>query len=156
MQRSLLRLVLLCLFCAAPLSMAAAAEPGAAKGVAILPEEIVWVSNPKLHGLKTSVLRGDPSLPEPYVQRIRLAPGTRLEPHFHPNEGRVVTVLEGTLYFAFGERFDNAALRAMPAGSFFTEPVKVPHFAVAGSEEVVLELHAIGPDGTTYVDSDHH
>lgn len=156
MKPSLFRLLLLGFLSLAPLHSASAAEPAPGKGVALLPEEMRWTANPKLHGLQTTVLLGDPSLPAPYVQRIRLAPGTRLEPHFHPNEGRVVTVLRGTLYFAFGSRFDNSALRAMPAGSFFTEPVRVPHYAVAGSEEVELELHAIGPDGTTYVAGGGH
>ncbi|MDT9546977.1 MAG: cupin domain-containing protein [Chlorobium sp.] len=120
-------------------------------GRMILPVELEWVKNEKLHGLETVVLAGDPSTPHPYAQRIRLAPGTRLEPHFHPNTSRMVTVLEGTLYFAYGDSFREQELRAMPPGSFFTEPANAPHYAVAGSQEVVLELHANGVDGTTYV-----
>lgn len=158
MKRSIIFALLLGLLVAAPqYSLATVSQPIAEEtGVAILPEKLVWVANPKLHGLETTSLAGDPALSEPYAQRIKLAPGTRLDPHYHPNKARMVTVLKGTLYFAFGERFDNAALRAMPAGSFFTEPVRVPHYAVAGSEEVVLELHAIGPDGTTYVGNGSH
>ncbi|ABB24920.1 cupin domain-containing protein [Pelodictyon luteolum] len=158
MKSSIFRMLMLSILVAAPLhAVPTATQPAAGEaGVAFLPEELVWVANPKLHGLETTVLAGDPALPESYAQRIKLAPGTRLEPHFHPNQARMVTVLKGTLYFAFGERFDNATLRAMPPGSFFTEPVRVPHYAVAGSEEVVLELHAIGPDGTTYVGNEVH
>jgi len=121
-------------------------------GRMILPVELEWVKNEKLHGLETVVLAGDPSTPQPYAQRIRLAPGTRLESHFHPNSHRMVTVLQGTLYFAYGDSFQEQDLRAMPPGSFFTEPANAPHYAVVGSEEVVLELHANGVDGTTYVE----
>lgn len=142
----------------APLLLFCLALPSPLRGdgrtetpLSLQPQELQWHSNPKLHGLETTVLAGDPSRPEPYAQRIRLQPGTRLEPHFHPNPARMVTVLEGTLFFAIGERFDAARLKAMPPGSFFTEPAGVAHFAVAGDREVVLQLNAIGPDATTYV-----
>jgi hypothetical protein len=59
----------------------------------------------------------------------------------------MVTVLSGTLYYAYGDRFDEAKLRALPAGSFFTEPKDISHYAVT-KEEVILQLNAIGPAGT--------
>ncbi len=136
--------------CAAVFYLGAADNAGLAV-VRLVPGDISWNTDPKLHGLQTAVLVGDPSAPAPYAQRIRIPASTRLKPHWHPNRARMVTVISGTLYFAYGDKFDEAKLKAMPAGSFFTEPKNVPHYAVTKSREVVLQLNAIGPDGTVYV-----
>ncbi|MEW6268984.1 MAG: hypothetical protein AB1689_06760 [Thermodesulfobacteriota bacterium] len=50
-----------------------------------------------------------------------------------------------------GDEFDASALRAMPAGSFMVMPKGAPHFATA-SGETIVQVHAIGPWGITYVD----
>lgn len=119
--------------------------------VSLVPGDILWNADPKLHGLETAVLAGNPNAPAPYVQRIRIPASHKLAPHSHPNKARMVTVLSGTLYFAYGDKFDETKLKAMPAGSFFTEPRNMPHYAMTKGEEVVLQLSAIGPDGTVYV-----
>lgn len=135
------------------LSWSLAKEPSAlAPGIQRLPGELQWSSNPTLHGLQTLTLAGDPNAPGPYAERIRLPPSFRLAPHSHPNEARMVTVLSGTLYYANGDIFDETQLKALPAGSFFTEPKDMPHYAMTRDEEVILQLHAIGPAGTTYVE----
>jgi hypothetical protein len=59
-------------------------------------------------------------------------------------------VLSGTLYFAFGDKFDESKLKPLPAGTFFVEPKDTPHFALTKGE-VVLQLNAVGPAGTKYV-----
>ncbi len=119
--------------------------------VSLVPGDIIWNTDPKLHGLQTAVLVGDPGVPAPYVQRIRIPANCKLMPHSHPNKARMVTVLSGTLYFAYGDKFDEAKLKAMPAGSLFTEPRNMPHYSATKSEKVLLQLNAIGPDGTVYV-----
>lgn len=124
----------------------------AATPTMLLPEELKWsAGTAQLHGLQTATLAGDPSQPGPYAERIRIPAGCRLAPHSHPNEARMVAVLSGTLYYAYGDRFDEARLKALPAGSFFTEPKDLPHYAMAKDEAVVLQLNAIGPAGTMYV-----
>lgn len=122
--------------------------------VQILPDELQWQTNAKLHGLETATLAGDPKAAAPYAERIRFPPNFRLAPHAHPNQARMVTVLSGTLYYAFGDRFDETRLRALPPGSFFTEPPDLPHYALTRDEPVVLELHAIGPAATKYVETE--
>ncbi len=123
--------------------------PGTTR-LCLLPGDLAWRANPTVHGLQTAVLVGDPNAAGTYVQRIKIPANTRLAPHWHADEVRRVTVLEGTLYFAFGEKFDEAKLKGLPAGSFFTEPAGLPHFAMT-KEAVVLQLDAVGPTGTTYV-----
>jgi hypothetical protein len=119
--------------------------------VRILPEELQWSGNPQQHGLQTAALFGDPRKAEPYAERIKIPAHTRLKPHWHPNAIRMVTVLSGTLYFAFGEDFDEAKLKPMPVGTFFTEPKGAAHYAMTKDEDVMLQLDAIGPAGTSYV-----
>src|SRR5262245_4407555 len=99
--------------------------------------------------LQTAVVFGDPSKPGYYVQRFRFPAGLKIPPHWHPEEMRTVVVVSGTLYYAFGEQWDEKNLVALPPGSFFYEPPHVPHFAWAKDGEVILQLTAIGPTGTT-------
>jgi quercetin dioxygenase-like cupin family protein len=121
--------------------------------IQLLPDDLKWNSDPKLHGLQTVTLAGNPNAPEPYAERIKLPANFRLAPHSHPNEARMVIVLSGTLYYAYGDEFEEAKLIALPAGSFFTEPKDMPHYAVT-KEEVILQLNAIGPAGTKYLETE--
>lgn len=114
-----------------------------------LPQEIEFTG--PSDQLQSAVVFGDPTQPGLYVQRFRLPPGLKLPPHWHPDEMRTAVVLSGTLYYAFGERWDEAKLAALPAGSFFYEPPHVPHFAWAKDGEVILQLTAIGPSGASLV-----
>jgi quercetin dioxygenase-like cupin family protein len=73
-------------------------------------------------------------------------------PHWHPEEVRTIVVLSGTLYFGYGEKWDESKLKAFPAGTFFTEPPRAPHFAWAKDGEVMLQITAVGPSGVTMVE----
>ena len=95
-----------------------------------------------------AVLYGDASKPELYVMRVKFAPGVKVMPHSHPEQVRIVTVISGTFYYAFGDTFDESKLQRMPPGTMFTEPARVPHFAWAKEGEVILQLTAVGPTGT--------
>src|SRR5262245_4437362 len=63
-----------------------------------LPNEIVYKGLPGAPQHVT--LFGDPTKPGLYVDRIKLSPGTKNMPHWHPDTVRTVLVLSGTLYFA--------------------------------------------------------
>lgn len=121
--------------------------------IQVLPTELKWNGDANLHGLQTAPLAGDPKAPAPYAERIRIPAHYRLRPHSHPNEARMVTVISGTLYYAFGDKFDESKLKALPPGSFFTEPKDMPHYAMTKRKEVILQLNAIGPAATKYVDA---
>jgi quercetin dioxygenase-like cupin family protein len=114
-----------------------------------LPQEIEYSGAPDQ--LQTAVIFGDPNKPGFYVQRFRFPPGLKVLPHWHPDEMRTVVVISGTLYYAFGEQWDEKKLVALPPGSFFYEPAHVPHFAWAKDGEVILQLTAIGPSGSTTI-----
>ena len=101
-------------------------------------------------GIETVVLKGDPSKPGLYTLMLRAGPNLRIQAHAHGDD-RVATVVKGTWYFAYGDAFNENALRALGPGSFYTEPPNTPHFAMT-KEEVVLQVTGTGPSSTTYVD----
>lgn len=103
-----------------------------------------------LAGVQTRVLRGDPAKPGLYTIELRVPARTRIEAHTHPDD-RVVTVVSGVWSFGYGTRFDANSLKALPPGSFYTEPPDVSHFAQTGKTPVVVHITGYGPTGTTYV-----
>lgn len=140
---SVLALVLLAFPCGS-------ARSASIEAIRLLPGDMRWSSPAGPQRLQTMTLAGNPDAPGPYAERIRLPANTRLAPHSHPNEARMVTVMSGTLYYANGDTFDESKLTPLPPGSFFTEPKGMNHYALA-REEVILQLNAIGPAGTRFV-----
>ena len=119
-------------------------------GVLKLPQEIEF-KGPLSGPPQTVVLYGDPTKPGLFVSRVKFSPGWKDPPHWHPDEARTVAVLSGTLYFGRGEKWDESQLRAYPAGTFYSEPPKAPHFSWAKDGEVVIQITGIGPSGKTYI-----
>lgn len=103
--------------------------------------------------IKTIVLKGDPNQPGVYTIMLRVPPHTRIAPHSHRDD-RVATVISGTWRIGYGERFDEAKLKALPPGSFYTEPPGRNHFAETREEPVTVQITGYGPSTTDYVESD--
>ena len=99
--------------------------------------------------IQTIVLKGDPAKPGLYTIMLRIPANTRIAAHTHPDD-RIGTVISGTWYFGYGKVFDANALKALPPGSFYTEPPDDPHFAETRDSPVVLQITGYGPTGTTY------
>ena len=124
----------------------------------VTPGEVTWppaaaggVGTSGVSGTQTVVLKGDPTKAGLYTLLLRVGPNTKIEPHAHPDD-RVATVVSGTWYFGYGKQFNEAALKALPAGSFYTEPPGAAHFAMTRGDSVVIQITGSGPSGTTYVD----
>jgi quercetin dioxygenase-like cupin family protein len=116
------------------------------KPARILPDHVVWSPSPL--GFQIARIAGDPTKAGMYANRVRFPAGLRIQPHFHPDE-RIVVVLSGTVYFSYGEQFDEAGMKALSAGSVWTEPARQPHFAWAKDGEAVIQVIGNGPSGTT-------
>jgi quercetin dioxygenase-like cupin family protein len=129
----------------------AAVPPGF---VEVRPADVRWTPNSSSAGGEGAILLGDPATPAPFVLRLRLPAGARVQPHRHP-EARTYTVISGEWKIGFGERFDPAALRSYPAGSVFRLPARVAHFQATDTPDTVVQIEAIGPTGTIYVDPTH-
>jgi len=90
------------------------------------------------------VLYGDPEKPgEPFVMRIRELPGGIIPPHRHPVDENI-TVLQGTLYFAVGDKFDRSVMQELKAGSYAFIPKGSTMFGWT-PEAAIVQVHGVGP-----------
>ncbi|MGI8408968.1 MAG: cupin domain-containing protein [Pyrinomonadaceae bacterium] len=90
------------------------------------------------------ILYGDPEkVGEPFVMRIRELPGGVIPPHRHPVDEHI-TVIEGTLFFAVGEKFDRAAVKELRAGSYAFIPKGSVMFGYTPNAAIV-QVHGVGP-----------
>src|SRR6267378_916854 len=102
-------------------------------------------------GIRTIVLKGDPDRAGLYTIMLQVPAHTRIAPHDHQDD-RVATVIAGTWFLGYGAAFDAAELKALPPGSFYTEPANRTHFAETREEPVTIQITGIGPSSTWYVD----
>ena len=101
-------------------------------------------------GAQMAALEGDRSKAgAPFTLRAKLPDGYRVPPHWHATDERIV-VLQGTFGMGLGERFDTAAGRELPVGSYAVTPKAVRHFVwVKG--ETVIQVSGTGPFEINYV-----
>jgi quercetin dioxygenase-like cupin family protein len=118
--------------------------------VAVLPNEIKWLLDPQAPGAASAILLGNPDKPGPFVVRVRLPAGTKVMPHTHPVD-RTYCVLAGEWKLGFGRTYDAATLHTFPAGSIYRLPAMVPHYQATGTPETIIEIHAIGPSTTDFI-----
>jgi quercetin dioxygenase-like cupin family protein len=130
---------------------AAMAQTAALDVVAKTPAEMKWDLQGALAapGMEQLNLVGDPTKPGPYTLRLKFPKGLKIAPHTHP-DSREVTILSGVFATGYGEKFDAANLKILPAGSFYTEPANVPHY-IEIREDVVLQVSGTGPSGRRLV-----
>jgi quercetin dioxygenase-like cupin family protein len=100
-------------------------------------------------GLETIFVVGDGKSDKLFSIVFRVPPNTKIPPHSHPDD-RSCFVLAGTWYFGYGLVRDKAKLQALPAGSSYTEPANMIHFAGTKDVEAIAECTEIGPTGTTF------
>jgi quercetin dioxygenase-like cupin family protein len=84
---------------------------------------------------------------------LRVPAHTRIQAHSHRDD-RIATVISGTWHIGYGDNFDESKLKALPPGSFYTEPPGQNHFAETGDEAVVVQMTGYGPSSTEYVNRD--
>jgi quercetin dioxygenase-like cupin family protein len=147
------RIVLGCATCVAGMMLifAAPAQTTGPRPFAVTPSEMSWTSQGALAtpGLEQLNLVGNPAKPGPYTLRLKFPKGFRIAPHTHP-DAREVTILSGVYATGYGETFDRAKLKVLPAGSFYTEPANLPHF-IEIEEDTVLQVSGTGPSGRAFV-----
>jgi quercetin dioxygenase-like cupin family protein len=90
------------------------------------------------------ILYGDPEKAgEPFVMRINELPGTMIPLHSHPVDEHI-TVVQGTWYFAVGERWDSTALGELTAGSYAFAPAGSTMYGYS-PDGAVVQVHGVGP-----------
>jgi len=118
--------------------------------VPILPDSIRWVSPPNVSGLQAAWVLGNEQKPGAYILRVKLAKGTKISPHTHPDE-RNTTVLTGTIYVGFGKTFDEENVVAIPAGAVYVAPANVPHYVWAKDGDAMYQEAGMSPTGTAFI-----
>ena len=43
----------------------------------------------------------------------------------------------------------------LPAGTFYSEPSKAPHYSWAKDGEVIIQITGVGPSGKTFISADN-
>jgi quercetin dioxygenase-like cupin family protein len=103
-------------------------------------------------GIRTTVVAGDPRNPGAYTIRLSIPANTRIKAHTHRDD-RTAVVVSGVWYFGYGPDPNTVAEKALPAGSFYTEPGGVAHFAETKASPVLVYITGSGPTDTIYVNA---
>jgi quercetin dioxygenase-like cupin family protein len=119
--------------------------------IAALPLDNNQIGSSGASGVHTKVLYGDPSKPGFYSILLFVGPHTTIQAHSH-RDSRMATVVSGEWHFGYGDHFDAAALKTLPAGSVYSEPAGTTHFAQTTSDPVIVQICGFGPTNTQYFD----
>src|SRR5262245_951964 len=140
----------------AALALATGASAPAVPQVRMTPIEVMsgdkgssQVGSSKLEGVHTKVLAGDPAAAGFYSILLFVPPRTTIQAHAHRDD-RMATVVAGDWQFGYGTHFEEQALKALPAGSVYSEPGGVDHFARTTDGPVVVHICGFGPTDTRY------
>jgi hypothetical protein len=99
-----------------------------------------------LADVHTKVLFGDPSKAGFYSILLFVPAHTPIQAHSHRDD-RMATVVSGTWYFGYGDRFD---AKKLPPGSVYSEPGAHNHFARTDKDAVIVQISGYGPTDTRY------
>jgi len=99
-------------------------------------------------GAQIAVVKGDPK-EGVYVVRLKVPAGFKIAAHTHPNDENV-TVLSGSFNIGTGDKLDESKGMLIKAGGYSFVAKGMAHYAWF-TEETVLQLHGMGPQGITYV-----
>lgn len=115
------------------------------------PADLKWGDPPPVFekGASFTVVSGNPGVAGPYVVRLKMPAGYKINPHWHPTDENV-TVISGTFAIGMGEKFDKATMTELPAGGFVLLPAEMRHYAMAKTAAIV-QVHGVGPFQLTYV-----
>ncbi len=118
----------------------------------VRPDALKWTAPAAYaRGAWLAVIKGDPSKEGMYVVRLKVPKGFTIAAHTHPNDENV-TVLSGAFHIAAGDNFDEVKGEAIRAGGYSYVARGMPHYAFF-PEETVIQLHGIGPQGITYLNT---
>jgi hypothetical protein len=129
-------------------------EPGSEKWGDVPAAAMVGTPSVEMGGtVKVAVLQGDPmTAGHSYTLRLSCTDGTKIAPHWHPTQENV-TVIKGAAAVGMGSKWDDAALKEVPAGGFFWAGPRMRHFA-ACKGDTILQVHGIAPFVLNFVGPD--
>lgn len=142
-MRNAIQTALCAIFLAAP-----AAAQEATMGIDV--DALEHVPSPAFEGVATAIVYGHPRETGLYATHARVAAGATVPPHIH-NIDLTTVVTSGTAFVGTGDTYDEDALVAYPAGSYFITPAGSPHFIHALDGDFSILDHGVGQNITTMV-----
>ena len=115
-----------------------------------LPDTLKWVDPPPFPGAKLAIIQGDPGKEGLFVYRVKFPANYKVAPHRH-KAAENVTVLSGVLFVGAGETFDQGSGQELPVGGFVSIPAEHAHFAWAGGQEALVQVHGVGPTDIRFI-----
>jgi uncharacterized RmlC-like cupin family protein len=103
-------------------------------------------------GVHTKVVFGDPAKAGFYTILLSVPAHTTIQAHSHRDD-RVASVLSGEWHFGYGDHFDAASLKTLPAGSVYSEPAARNHCARTDADPVIVQICGYGPTDTRYFEA---
>src|SRR5215472_15856470 len=112
--------------------------PGSEKWGEVPAAALVGTPSVELGGtLRLAVIQGDPmTAARSYTLRLSCTDGLKIAPHWHPTTENV-TVVKGGAAVGMGSKWDDAALKDVPTGGFFSAEPRMRHFAQCKGETVL-------------------
>jgi quercetin dioxygenase-like cupin family protein len=101
-------------------------------------------------GAEVSVIEGPLNENKPFIFRIKFGSDWKVPPHRHPVLTHV-TVISGMFRLGLGDNFDESKIVSYAPGAVIILPPGEAHFAHM-TENTVIQVHGIGPWGTSWVD----
>ena len=129
-------------------------EPGSEKWGDVPAAALVGTPSVEMGGtLRLAVIQGDPTKAgRTYTLRLSCTDGLKIAPHWHPTTENV-TVIKGEAAVGMGSKWDDAALKDVPVGGFFSAGPQMRHFAQCKGD-TILQVHGIGPFVVNFVSPD--
>ena len=129
-------------------------EPGSEKWGDVPAAALVGTPSVEMGGtLKLAVLQGDPTKQAGmYTLRLSCTDGLKIAPHWHP-KAENVTVIKGEAAVGMGSKWDDAALKTVSTGGFFSAGPEMRHFAQCKGD-TILQVHGVAPFVVNFVGPD--
>jgi oxalate decarboxylase/phosphoglucose isomerase-like protein (cupin superfamily) len=131
-------------------------EPGSEKWGEVPAAALVGTPSVEMGGtLRLAVIQGDPTKAgRTYTLRLSCTDGLKIAPHWHPTTENV-TVVKGAAAVGMGSKWDDAALKDVSLGGFFSAGPQMRHFAQCKGD-TILQVHGIGPFVVNFVSPDEN
>ena len=139
---------------AAEKQIAMVVEAGSEKWGEVPAAALVGTPSVEMGGtLRLAVIQGDPTKAgRTYTLRLSCTDGLKIAPHWHPTTENV-TVVKGAAAVGMGSKWDDAALKNVPLGGFFSAGPQMRHFAQCKGD-TILQVHGIAPFVVNFVSPD--
>jgi len=137
---------------------------GGAHGPLVMPGSEQWMDIPaaalvgtpsvEMGGtMKIAILQGDPmTAGRSYTLRLSCTDGTKIAPHWHPATENV-TVIKGSFLLGLGAKWDDAAMKEIPAGGFASAAPQMRHYGECKGD-TILQVNGIAPFVVNFVGPD--